>query len=406
MRASTETLLSIYEWADIMQLNPWEFAQFRDGFPSVNQAQCPFVWYQRSWPHSYISREEVAATIEKAETALAQQLGFWPAPKYLEETVPVPHQMPQYRDWPYNTYMFTPSFSPLAFRTLNLKTGWVLGGGIRAYTEIGDYAVVYSDADGDTIKERATITFATTVTDPDEIGLYFTATDRLNDPLDETWRIRPIRVDITAGTATVVAPAALFVVPRLELSVDPQALDVSVAANFVTNVTAVRVYTDATATDDTPNQGYALWDAMPGNCDSTPCQQASAAICVGESNMEAGLISASYASLDCCNSWRPPNRARVKFRAGMPLVNGRMDRRFADLVAHLAAAWLPNDQCGCERSSRILHYWRAEASEMEANQRSRPIAPVDINHPFGSLRGAVYAWKGIQQFMVSGATHL
>jgi len=406
MRASTETLLSLYEWAELMQLNPWEFAQFGEGFPVTNNAQCHYVWFQRSYPYAFISREEVAATIEKAEAALASQLGFWPAPKYFEETVPVPHQQPQYRDWPYTTYQYTPRYSPLAFRTLNVKTGWVQGGGIRAYTAIGDYAVTYSDSDGDGINDRATITFATTVTDENEIGLYFTAADRANDPLDETWRIRPARVSISAGTATVVAPALLFVVPAKELALNPQALDVTVAANFVTTVTAARVYTDTTATDDTPNQGFALWDAIPGDCDTTPCTQASAAICLGESNMEMGLVSASYTSGECCNGWRPPNRVRAKFLAGYPLVNGRMDRRFADLVAHLAAAWLPVEECGCERSARILHYWRAEASDMEANQPPRPITPEEINNPFGSLRGAVYAWKGIQQYMVSGATHL
>lgn len=405
---NAETVLSLYEFGDILQLNPWELAQFGEGFPQPNNAQCQSVFFQRSWPYDYLSREEIAATIEKAEAAIAGELGFWPGPKYLEETVPFPSVRPGgVSDYPYGVFGVPAVNGWPGQPTLKLNTGRILGGGVRAYTAIGDAAVVYHDYDGDGVNEAFSLTIATTVTDPNEIGVYNTAVDRLGEDLSEGWRIRPVKVTIAGGNVNITGPAALLGLPLKYMVTNPESLDVTLPGNFVTQVSIVRVYRDATATQDSPQQGWALWDAWSGDCSDQPCQETATPICVAERLALGGIVAANYSDPSRCLGWRNPNRVYVRYLAGRDLVNGKMERQMADLVAHLAAAWLPFDKCGCERSARILHWWRSLPTDADIDgEGTRAITTKEIDTPFGERRGAIYAWQRVKRLRISGATAL
>jgi hypothetical protein len=392
MRASTETLLSLLEFADIMGIDPFEMGQFTT--PQANARQCEDVFYQFSYQQDFLSREEVARTIKRAEDAIALELGFQPGPVYCTETVEYP--APAQRD------LFGAAGTHRGqWKALTLGTAKVIGGGSLARTQIdAGAAVVLSDNDGDSIKETFTVgPFATTITDPDEIAIYFTATDRNSAPLDETWRIRPVRVAISGGNATITGHAALLAKPDLTLKYNATALDVGDATNFAATVEVQRVYRDTTATDATPAQGYALWEQRPDNpCADEPCSQTTRAICIGERYAEMGQVFAAFSDPTSCWGWREPDRVSFKYLAGVPRAagTGRMNNEMAEIVAHLAAAWLPVLKCGCERSNRILAWWQGLPSD-EEGRKARPVTFEEINTPFGERRGAVYAWKRVQR---------
>lgn len=423
MYANTPSLLSLYEFATIMQLDPWDLAQVGEGFPDPNEAQCTHNFYLNSYPHNYLSRNEVAATIEKAEAAIAAQLGYWPAPKYIEETVGYPRPADLTRWGSTGGGFFGLPFTGLngalttrqnlQWKSIQLSTGYINGGGIQAYSDIDLAAAVTRDGDyGDGIFQTFTVgPIATTVTDPAEIGIYFTVTDRQGFDLDETWRVRPVKValDIVAGTVTITGSASLLVNPALEMVTNPVSLDVTDASTYVTEVEVHRVYRDTTATQAAPNQGWALWEpwTFSSPCSNPPCTQSAAPVYVGERNATGGQAYVTYSDPTLCTGWRDPDRVHVKYLAGKARdsTTGRMDRLMADIVAHLATAWLPVDKCGCERSDRIIHWWRSLPTEGEENsQGGRPITYKEIDTPFGERRGATFAWSRVKKIMQSGVT--
>lgn len=390
-RADTETLLPIDTWGKIMQISPWELNQIGAGFPRPNAAQCPHVFFQFSWQQDFLSREELAQSIEMAEHAIASELGYWPAPKYFLDE-PREYPRPARRDLYGDAYT-----NRWQLKAVQLNWAKVQGGGTLARTSINAAAaVVYSDPDGDGVNELFTVTQATTVTDPSELALYFTAASRNNEAIAETWRIRPVKISIAAGVATFTGHSSLLVDPDLTLRTDAEVLNVTVVANFVTTVEVYRVYRDDTVDTDagTSRQGYAMWEMT--DCETPPCGVDVAPICIGTRNTDIGFVRVDYAPGAECKSYAP-DRLSVSYLAGEPLVNGQMAQHMADIVAHLATAMLPVEKCGCERSNRIIAHWRQVAPSSGEGLRENLTGLGNDNNPFGPQRGALYAWNKVKR---------
>lgn len=393
-RADTYTLLSLDTWARIMGISPWEFNQFTDPIPNRTNA-CQQTFFQYEWQRDYLSREEIARAIAQAEQLIADELNYWPAPLYItNETLNAART-------PLDYYT-----DPLLWRPWGiLYGGWhywrvnralfqtkyhkVQGGGTLARTLIGAANVAYSDTDGDGINDTATITIAVSTTDTNEIAAYFNATDRMNNPLLETWRIRPVRVTISGGTATIVGSATLFVKPTFTYGVDVEPLTATDSTVYVTSVDVYRVYTDTTQT------GTAYWQPPGGDCYDEPCAiEAESISCLLDRNGQAGQVGVGF-SADRCLNWRQPDSINISYLAGVPLVNGDMDTQYAQVVAKLASGLLPNLSCGCERSDRIVSYWRQDVTEPGPDYTPRQLSPLELESRFGFTRGALFAWKWV-----------
>lgn len=388
-RAETITLLPIDTWAAIMGVSPWWTNQCGEGIPGGG-AQCDHVLMQFPWHGDFLSREEIARSIAKAEEMVAEELNYWPAPKYITDEV---HPYPR----PFKRELYGYAGTPRGqWKAVQLNWGKVQGGGIMARTLVNIAgAVVMSDNDGDGINDRFTVTVATTVTDPTEIAIYFVSADRNGVALDETWRIRPVNVTISGGNAVITGHPSLLVKPDLTLRVDPSSLDVTVAANFVTTVEVHRVYLDTTSTTASPSQGIVMWENP--DCAVPPCSVEWLPVCQGARNADQGLVSVDYrqGGLYCAPQDREPDRVNLHYLAGAPLVNGQMARAMADIVAHLATGILPVGPCGCERSDRIISWWRNLPSH--GNESARPLTMREIDDcPFGQSRGALWAWKRVE----------
>lgn len=388
-RATTHTLLPLDTWAQIMGIDPWGFNQIGQGFTNPGAGQCDDVFYQWQWQRDFISREEVATAIAEAEYSIAEQLGYWPAPKYfVDEHADYPRAAPLRRQSLFNAVG--------EWKAVDLDWGYVIGGGLLNRTSISANAgVTLSDPDGDGVNERFTVTFATALTDPNEIGLYFAATDRMNDPVGEQWRIRPVVVVISGGNATVTGHSSLLVKPILTTTTDPQDLGVNDAI-YATQVDAYRVFRDDTHTDSSPFQGVAIWDSDP-SCEPD-CTFEVSPICLGERGREQGKAYVSISQWSC--HWIP-NRLQINYLAGYPLDSqGRMDGELARIVARLATALLPSEKCGCDRWNRILQHWRAKPNEGD-DGRSFSQREIDTN-PFVERNGALWAWKRINSLRSMG----
>lgn len=404
-RASVETLLPLDSWAKIIGISQFEFNQAGEGFPNGNYKQCEHVWFQYVWQQDFLSREELAQQIAQAEYDIAIECGYWPAPKYLVDE-------PQGYPRPYRRDIYGHGVN-VRGQVKSVKLDWaeIQGPGILARSSVAAAAaVVLTDTDLDTIMDTFTVTVPTTVTNSAEIGVYFQATDRLGAAIDETWRIRPVSVTLTGGNAVIVGSAWSLVKPILNNGLNTQSLNVTDTTNLVTKLDVYRVYTDSTATPavytngviTTPavtNQGVAIWEQP---CDSPPCSVALYPVCLGDRMGKQGTVSVDYTLNGSIApfadglwwSGREPDRIKVNYLAGVPLVNGDMDHRFALAVAYLATGRLPAGKIGCERSERIIDWYRQYPNQGE-NQR--PITVKEIDEcPWGQSRGALDAWHRIQ----------
>lgn len=390
----THTLLSIDEWAQILQISPFDMNQFR--YPGSKSNQCQDVFFQYGWQKDHLSREEIGEAIAAAEAMIAEQLLYWPAP-HLEvgEIVkyPRPHQRPLFG------YAGT---SRGEWKSVGARWHKFISGGVLNRTLIGTITgndLQAFDRDGDNIKETfvATITDASiaSITDVNEIALYFITADRHDEPLDETWRIRPIKVSVSGNTATITGHRTLLANPTPEYATNAQELDAGTDSNYVVEVECYRTFVDTSATEALPYQGVAMWSIIPGCTDG--CTFSIRHLCLTDRFDEQGQIAPDF-GLPC--DWpfptREPDRISINYVSGVPLVNGRMEKSMAQMVTYLSASLLANEKCGCERTNRILAKYRAPVLKAQDTANGFSSYAEDVNS-FPMTYGGQWAWSRVQQ---------
>lgn len=389
----TPTLLSIDEWAHILQISPWDINQFR--YPGTKSAQCQDVIYQYGWQKDHLSREEIGEAIANAERMIADELLYWPAPHFEVDEV-VSYQRPHQRA----DFGFA---GTVRGEWKSVETHWhkVISGGVIHCTEIAEIDgsdIDTDDLDNDGVRETfiATITHADigTITNPYEIALYFVEDDRHGEPLDETWRIRPIRVSISGNTATIKGHRTVLANPNAEYGIDPVPNDAGDSANYVQKVLCCRTFVDDTATEALPYQGVAMWSTIPG-CTSG-CTYSTFPLCIGALQNEQGVVTASFGSACDWPYGYEPGRLQVNYVSGVPLVNGRMDKFYAEIVTYLSVSLLANEKCGCERTNKILAKYRAPILKFQ-DRANDAESYTEASNTFPSTYGAQWAWARIRQ---------
>lgn len=395
-RCSTETGLPLDTWAAIIGIDPWSFNQCAYPFPK--SAQCSDVIYQFPWQKDHLSREEIGEAIADAERMLADELNYWPSPRYFVGEV-LPYPRPHQAD----AYGFGGTIRG-ELKTVQLKWHKVISGGAFhrvALNTISGLDLVKLDEDGDGVYEtfEATITHATigTLTDPYELALYFSAGNRHGEAISEAWRIRPLTISITGNTATIRGLRPLLINPQIEFAANAAKLDPAIDANYVSSVECYHVFTDATATAAQPYQGVAEWKTIPGCIQN--CTFEVKELCLGEDDNGMGSVFASFGSPSAWPfSYRDPDRLNVNYYAGLPLENGQMNDEMARCVAYLSVSLLANEKCGCDRSNRILDRWRKPILRFEDNNDSGAQAFTQNNTQFPMTVGGMYALKRVKRW--------
>lgn len=354
-------------WQRVMLEEIWTFNQCQGNGAPLNQGCQPYIQPER---------EPMARALVQSCARIAQQLSFWPRPKWFEQTVELGTGVP--------------------FWNQVHQTDWLklIEFGQRAATLVqADAAVVYSDPYNQGVNDTATITVNTTVTDPAELQVFFRVADGAPGAADVRYQIEPLSVSISGGVAAISGHRALFVQPTIwaqpyELT-DPNRREINAAdtmkpADFVTAVDVYRVYNDTTTQ-------VQVMDSENNVLNTT----------AGVSVMsELGAFKLPYQ----CGNWPTmcnglPTKIKVYYRAGHPLIFGDMDALLQEAVVRYANVLMPTKFISlCDRRADRWEQDRAPAVVQFAGGFVST-RDTSAQNPLGSTaQGAVWAWDTIQAF--------
>lgn len=392
-RASTHTLIPLDRVAEHLGVNPWHFNGISsDKFPFM--PSCSDDWYQFNWQSTgKLSREALAEAINKAEKATERFLGYSPLPRWYEETVNIP---PYYRVERRNI-----ANSRDMSKSVTTSHGYVIEAGVKTSTYLDTPNILYADTDGDGITDLATITVATTVTDPEELRVYYPAKDG-----DETWEIRPLTsVNIAAGLATINFRKWLCADQALqEMQPTPDdpyiGIDAADDANFLSEVDVYRVYTD--------HSTQAVFWYEPDNLCSGDYEYGGdyGALLIRDERL--GIMAYHRATWDAVNSkftitdfTNYPDRITIYYRAGMKdtsltMPTREMDREYESLITFYALSLLDTNLCGCDNTRNIWQYQTRDLARVDSNG-SNTVPWPKLGNPLGTAFSAFRLWEQIQR---------
>lgn len=414
-RASEFTSLSLDRFAQIMSINPMHF----NGATAVNVSpnevmpirnSCSDVYFQYAWQHAdKVSREYLAEEIAQAEADIEEVLGYPVAPRWFVEES---RQFPQ----SYRRDLYGAGFDVRGARKgVRLHHGKVMQAGQRAVTLLGTVTtagadLVYSDADGDGYNETATLTLATTLTDAQEIKVYFEGQSG-----DEEWEVRPCRTKVISGGNVVITFWSWQLIDpdlweALPTSLGASAVDISDDSNYVIALDIYREYNDNTSASVV----FYWWDYC-NLCDGSGCSACAYVTqdgCFSVSDPKNGMIRPFPATYDADNAvwtegtWTKcvePNLMKVWYRAGylsQDYLKGKsfdpLDRRLARAIAYLATARLERDFCSCTNVKTLSEQLRLDVSRQQPGGASFYISPRILDNPFGTRLGEIRAWRLIE----------
>jgi hypothetical protein len=417
-RASTPTLLSLDRFARILGINPVHFNGGAGDPVWPRIGQCDETWVQHPWQTMRtISREELAQEIRSSEDTIARYLGWDVAPtwRYAES-----HRWPA-SNWRTDNYQHYDARGNQP--SVYLNRGKVIAGGRRAVSVIdAGAAVVYSDDDGDGYDETATITVATTLTDPAEIKVYFS---NAMDPAGRSWEIRPARrKTISGGNCIIEFDAWLLIDPALWEAFPVQAekddIDVYVAGNYVSTVDVYREYNDISQISS-----ELRWRSSCLLCNGSGCAACDPLLqtgCMAVIDPERGIVNPKPATYTdgawvAATSWSSSTRPETirfwyyagdisqDFEEGMNEANRRIAEPLSDYwaqaIAWLTAARLTRQVCSCSNVVEMVNMMQTDLllNKRETGARFIPGASDIHVNPFGFRYGEVLAWRRVNEAM-------
>lgn len=403
MVQSIPTLLTLFEWGQIIQLNPYWLQQIGADVPERGSIQnvvgCEHVFFENSYQaYEFLGRREVLEAIAQAEQLFADVCGFWPAPKYI---VAEKHQYPRNynRQFPIRYGLRASSGQ---FKSVQTRYSHIQVVGIENLTLVGNFATVLSDETGSGINDTFTITAVVpSGTLPAAIAAFFVSADRAGLSLAES-EIRPLTVSVSGVNATITGHVSLLVLPELQLRVAPSELSATDNTIYASNVT---IYLRAT---DITSNGTLIWNNIYP-CENPPCTAEIVTACFGIQDFDLGWLYPLPAEWDatleqfnrtypCCPG-RDPDRMTVSYLAGIPRQdNGRMEHSHAVAIAKLATGLLPARTCGCNRADQRLKYYR----DLPVDTNGNLLVPRKLMEAAGEMlgnmsRGACEAWSFIEK---------
>lgn len=409
-------------WRAEIDLPPWPFWGMSHPTLMPAMPDCSPLTFEYAWQGSDAAgRDDLRRAIERAEQMLLGYVGYRPAPAYTEQTI----------DWTRYNQVNQVRYANVDASgrrvAIPLPEGYVQAVGIEQLTLIGTATVaggslVYSDEFSTGFQDTFTITLPTSVTDTDQIAVYFAAADRLDGQrLGDTWRIEPVQVSISGGIVTIVGRKWLLVRPVLYETPRPQGLDPTLTSTFVTSLEVYQRTTNGDGNSTTTSQALLIYEsndcgACWGSCWCSGPPASSDPGTVGTVIARAGIRNAvlgyvapgaavydssagSWSSAWCCG-YCDPDRVTVRYLAGYPLQNGQMARQWQSIVAKLAAAELKRRICACRDVNERLFDLQQDLSLASTTTERYQVSQRDLDGPFGTRRGHIQAWKEASQHLL------
>lgn len=420
-RANTRTILPLDRFAANIGIHPIHFNQVYLDILDSSQSEelapanlCGQPLVQYGWMRAnMIGREEIAQAILEAETQIREQLGYNIAPA-----------------WTRNERVVTPrsSYGPEFFSFgqglrgpvgVQVKNGYLLSGGVEATSLVAAAApVVYTDVDNDGYKETATITVNTTLTEPQELAVFYPGHSG-----DFAWEIRPLQnISISAGVAVLTCRREQLVLEALLESLTPRGVDGTDDAKFLANVDVYRHYNDPSTQVrylwTVPGAG--MWDGWCncGLAGCVTCQQDTQFGCLnirlsrqGVFNISPGVWNAGTGVFDGAmwTNCRAPDNADVYYYSGwrypsakFPLL--QIDPLWERVVSFLALSLLDRPMCACESLQGYMQHWRddlaAVVSTPSGGSETYRLTTGQLANPLGTTRAAMHAWQHVARHRI------
>lgn len=408
-------------WRSLIGFHPFHFWQLSNSSQVPITSQCNDLIRQYAWQDAdAASREEIQEAIDSAETRLMEELNYWPAPRYIEETISWTHY--------YQSALANYSRAQVdgRWQGLPVSSGYIQAIGVEDLNVISaSSALTYSDLDSDGLDDTWTLgPVATTVTDIKKIAVYFVAADRFDGTdVSERWRVMPVQVSISGGNVTVKGRRWQTVKPILYEGISSGGSDGTIDpdddSNFATALALYERTTDGAGTTNATAQSVFIWETNPcplwatccGNSSDSSSDPSALAESISRANIRdsrLGLVGIGGAVYDATTetwgavAWgacQPPDRVTIRYYAGYPLDStGNMDAKFRTIVARMAAAELPKPRCSDGNGNRALYHWQFDLARAQGQMDEQyQISPADLDNPWGTRRGQVYAWRQAQK---------
>lgn len=402
-RASTPTKLPLDTWAELIGFHPFHFNGLNSNTYLTN-LQCGGTWLQHAYQNAgRLGREDIALAIKEAEDMIEDHLGYHLLPDWIESERDN-FTRPALRD------LYNANGRNVRGQRVSLTAhrGWILSGGVRVKDGIETAAVARSDADGDLYDELVTVSVGTSVTDPDEIKVYYPG-----EEFADEWEIRPINVSIAANVATITFKSWQIVKPELQERLDgvgTDGIDAENDANYLTTVDVVRVY------NDPQTQVTFIWELdkpwLPCGCGSATCitcQLGTQTGCFHLREERIGILVPAPGTWSVANQgftpvlfseWGAPDQALLHYYSGfqdrrLSRSKSVMAKFWQQAVAYYASSLLTKAGCGCEQATQYIEHWRSDRSFSSRTTGTSFQTQSQLTNPLGSTEGAKYAWERI-----------
>jgi len=294
--------------------------------PTNIQYACREIWTR-------YQRDDVANYLWEAQSLIENELGYPVVPTWIVD------EMHSFK-------------TPLLLDKVRL-----LALGVKKTTILASATAVVLATD------PATITFPTTLTVVGDVHVYYPGTD------DE---IFPNTIEIVAGNMVITVPRCRLV--QYLLRDNPETgLDYNVLTNFQTTVDVKQYENDPT------DYAHVIFD--PSSC-STDCATTEVDICAYIDNALIGKIRFGRLDISTCSCQGLPERVRISYRAGFPV----LPKIFETAIIRLAHSLMPNEPCGCDVTQRL---WKRDRNIPVILDQER------LNCPFGLSDGAWFAWRTV-----------
>lgn len=388
--------MSLDQYARILGLHPLHF----NGVYSTTSryvADENTFWHQEAWMSSgRVSREELGQALATAEALIAERLGYWPAPTWVEDE---PHAVPHRSGIPSPDWFAVglDGYATLVRQAPTAKTNWakIQAVGRKVVDLVAkSVKVVYTDENDDGFAETATVPVSgsgivTTGWETTEIAVYPAGWEDIT--LQD--QIRPLTVDMTSTSLTITGRAEQFVDPDLWYEHHPQGLDGDDPSTFLKAVDVYRIYTSSEDAHNAP--AIYRWPV------TTPVfgyqtQTGMALIRDGE----RGILAVIPANWDATlGGWTKaqllavPEQVLLYYFAGHPVdASGQVTPPMARIVASLATALItkPLHGYGPPEARNLMDYWQAIPEEASYDQE---------RCPWGMRMGAWEAYSTVQRLM-------
>lgn len=351
-------------WPGVFLESPWHFNQCAGiGAPvQTSNDQGGTIYLQKE-------REMIARSLERAAVRMAADLNYFVCPAYFTEEIPIGNGVP------IQAQFFQGRYCKLI--ELGKRATSLIQAGVN---------VVYSDPNSMGFNDTATVTVVTAVANA-EVKLYFQVADGAPTAGDYRYEIEPTVVTDAAGTVTITAPRWLFVSPkqwaREYVAGDPNfnspnVVDTANASTgFVTAVDVYRVYTDTSDNIEVLAANGTLLQTYTGEI------------------VDHELSAFRMGDLCTAVCWDyKPQRIKVNYHAGSPLINNAIDSELLEAVCAYSAG---------NMTSRLnkMSYWTLDAwvkyNEPMVQTVGGSIIPTATKRQsesgYGAARGQIIAWE-------------